>query len=153
MEKYPESRRGVAPRAPALPDGMGIGLSTFIRLGGSIISMVQGAKNNREEALAIGRRVQVVLDVVEILDTELLSGKVRRCEVDALLHCLQTCAEVVSAQTGKGSVKQTVNVQADRVRLRELEKELSERILRLGIDLQLHLQKLEVCLLCFLCSK
>ncbi|PPQ74100.1 hypothetical protein CVT26_006479 [Gymnopilus dilepis] len=143
MEKYPESRRGVAPRAPALPDGMGIGLSTFIRLGGTIISMVQGAKSNREEALAIGRRVQVVLDVVEILDTELLSGKVRRCEVDALLHCLQTCAEVVSAQTEKGSVKQTVNVQADRVRLRELEKELSERILRLGIDLQLHLQKLE----------
>ncbi|KAF8901218.1 hypothetical protein CPB84DRAFT_1962159 [Gymnopilus junonius] len=143
MERYPAPL--VPPHAPLdMAPGLGIGgISSLIRLGGTIISLVQGAKNNREEAFSIGRRVQVVLDVIESLNSDLMNRRVRRDEVDALMSCLQKCAEVVADQTAKGAGKRALDVQSDRSKLKDLEKELTDCLVRLGIDLQLHQKSLD----------
>jgi hypothetical protein len=133
-------------RAPNAPPEVGWGLvSSIIKVSGAILAAVQAVKNHRKDAIALGRRVQVALDVAESMSSELMTRRFRREEVEQLLVCLDQCAEAVGAQTSKGVGARIVGVlQTDESGLRGLSKELSECLQRLGLELQLFEKHMDV---------
>jgi len=113
-------------------------VSSIISVGTAIVPAVQRVKNNRKEAIALGRRVQVVLDVAESMSSELMTNQFRREEVTQILACFDRCAEAVGAQKSEGVGTRVFGVQSDEQTLRTLSKELSECLQWLGLELQLY---------------
>jgi hypothetical protein len=134
------------PRGAQAPPEISWGLvSSVINVSSTIIAAVRSVKDNRKTALALVRRVQVVMDVMEPLkDPERMPRQMRRVEVEKLLACLGRCAEAVGAQTEKGLVMRVAGMHADDQKLRALSDELSDCLQRLGLDLGLHLRSLDV---------
>ena len=128
------------------PDAAFSHFSTVLTISASITNAIQRIKMNRTEALDLGRRVQVLLDLMEPLHSDQakihdLFGKNAAIK---LTECLERCAKAVGVQTNQGTFGRVIRVQSDASILVALSQELNECVQLLGLDIQLHENQLDV---------
>jgi hypothetical protein len=120
--------------------------STVLTTSASIISAIQRVKVNRTEALNLGRRVQVLMDIIEPLrsDCARIDDLFGQDAARKLCECLGRCAEAVGVQTNRRVWGRVIRVQSDASTLVALSKELNECAQLLGFDIQSHENRSDV---------